>query len=277
MRVACVQSNVAFSNPTVNAEAAIRKLETLKTDGVELAIFPEAFLTGYCVECLEDAAGIAIEKDDVSLGMIRNASDGMGITVVVGFAEVSGSKIYNTAALFEPGEVPRYYRKSHLPELGLDKFVQRGDELQVFDCKFGKLGILICFDLRLPEPTRVLALQGADIIVLPTNWPEGAEVSAEHMAIARSAENRVFFATCDRVGEENGFRFIGLSKIVAPNGQVLAAAGMDEEIITADVDLSQARIKRNAVIPGKYETTVFECRRPEMYEALLEESRVPVA
>lgn len=274
MRVACVQANVTFNDPKANAEAAIRRLEALKSEGVDLAIFPEAYLTGYCVECMEDATGIAVTRDDLSLGMIQDAAHGLGITVVIGFAEVSGGKVYNTAALFEPGEAPRYYRKSHLPELGLDKFVTHGDELEVFDCKFGKLGILICFDLRLPEPTRVLALKGADIIVLPTNWPEGAEVSAEHMAIARSAENRVFFATCDRVGEENGFRFIGLSKIVAPNGKVLAAAGREEEVIVADVDLSQARIKRNAVIPGKYETTVFESRRPEMYDELVAGGKV---
>jgi predicted amidohydrolase len=190
------------------------------------------------------------------------------VSAVVGFVEADGERIYNTAALLEPGVSPRFYRKSHLPELGVDKFVDRGDALDVFDTRHGRVGIHICYDLRFPEPSRVLTLDGAEIIVLPTNWPEGAEASAEHVAIARAAENRVFMVTCNRVGEENGFRFIGRSKIVGPAGDVLAAAGSGSEVLIADIDPSQARIKRNVRIPGRYETEVIESRRPELYGAI---------
>ena len=183
--------------------------------------------------------------------MIREGVDETGsLPLVVGFAENANGTLHNAAALFEPGVAARYYRRSHLPDLGYDKFVQAGHELGVFDTRVGKIGLLICFDLRIPEAARVLALQGAELIVLPTNWPEGAEISAEHVAIARAAENRVFVATCDRVGEEHGFRFIGRSKIIHPTGLVLAAAGADEETIVADVDLAEARQKRSIGIPG---------------------------
>ena len=121
-----------------------------------------------------------------------------------------------------------------------------------------------------PEPTRVLSLKGAELILLPTNWPEGAEISADYNAVVRAAENRVFFATCDRVGEENGFSFIGKSKIVAPNGKILAAAGAIEETIVADIDLSQARQKRAVIRPGEYEFEALASRRPELYGALAE-------
>jgi 5-aminopentanamidase len=113
--------------------------------------------------------------------------------------------------------------------------------------------------------------------VLPTNWPEGAEVSAEHISIARAAENRVFLATCDRVGSENGFNFIGRSKIIHPSGRVLAAAGVDEETLIADVDLSEARQKRTVGIPGKYETEAFQSRRPDLYGTIVEPVRAPAA
>ena len=267
MRVACVQSNVAFGNVAANIATAVRHLEDLKSRGVELALFPEAFLTGYCVESAEEARKIATNQR--ALFPLREASDRLGISLIVGFAELAGDVVFNSAALIEPGVDPYIYRKAHLPDLGLDKFVNPGDDLPVFDTALGRVSVLICFDLRIPEASRVVALKGAELIALPTNWPEGAETSAEHVAIARAAENRVFVATCNRVGEENGFRFIGRSKIVGPAGNLLAIAGTEEEIIVADIDLAEARIKRNVMIPGKYETAVFDSRRPELYNEIV--------
>jgi 5-aminopentanamidase len=266
MRIACAQLDVAFGDTARNIDVAISKLAELKQQGVDLVLFPEAFLTGYCVDSISEAQRIAIHPRQ--LMPITEACDRLSICAVVGFAEREGGEVYNAAALFEPGERPRIYRKTHLPELGLDKFVGHGNELDVFDTALGRIGILICFDMRLPEAARVLTLRGAELIVLPTNWPEGAETSAEHVAITRAAENRVFFATCNRVGTENGFRFIGRSKIIGPTGAVLASAGDTEDCIVADLDLKEARIKRNVMIPGKYETDVIGSRRPELYHEL---------
>jgi 5-aminopentanamidase len=266
MRLACAQLDVAFDDAAKNIDRAIQALMELARQDVDLVVFPEAFLTGYCVDSHSEAQRIAIEMD--RLDPLAIACERLAISCVVGFAERSGVAIYNAAALLEPGRPPRIYRKTHLPELGLDKFVNKGGELSVFDTSFGRVGVLICFDLRMPEASRVLALRGAELIVLPTNWPEGAETSAEHVAITRAAENRVFIATCNRVGTENSFRFIGRSKIIAPSGAVVASAGDKEEFIVADLDLSEARIKRNVMIPGKYETDVMGSRRPELYHEI---------
>jgi len=268
MRLACVQSNVEFGNPRANAARAIERLRALKAAGVDLAVFPEAYLTGYCVSSTSEACEIAISSQSEALLSLRAACDEIDILAVVGYAESEGEKLYNAAVLLEPNSAPRTYRKTHLPELGLDKFVLAGEALPVFETRLGKIGILICFDLRPPEAARVLALAGAELIVLPTNWPLGAEVSAAHIAISRAAENRVFVATCNRVGDEHGFTFIGQSKIVDVTGKVLAAAGSIEETIIADIDLSAARQKRTIAIPGKYETEVFASRNPGLYESL---------
>ena len=258
--------DVAFGQFEENTRRVIDHLERLKAEGVDLAVFPEAALTGYCVDCLEDAQKIAISGDYLEL--IDDACRRLDIVAVVGFAEDRGGNVFNTAALFEPGQKPRTYRKTHLPELGLDKFVTAGDALPVFDTRLGRIGILICFDMRPPEATRVMALAGADLVVLPTNWPVGAETSAEHFSIVRAAENRIFVATCNRVGDEHGFHFFGRSKIVHPTGRVLAAAGNDAETIMADVDFADARQKRTVNIPGKYEIDVIGSRRPELYGTL---------
>jgi predicted amidohydrolase len=258
--------DVSIGESEANIARIIERLESAKAAGADLVVFPEASVTGYCVSSSESAVAIGVSVTD--LKPIREAIERLDLLAVVGFAETDGKTVWNSAVLFEPGLAPRVYRKTHLPFLGLDKFVEAGDLLEVFDTRIGKIGVIICFDLRLPEPARILALRGAEIIVLPTNWPEGGEISANHIAVARAAESRVFLATCDRVGVENGFRFIGLSKIIGPDGAVLAAAGVGEETIIADLDLSQAREKRRVVIPGEYETDAVGSRRPGLYEGL---------
>lgn len=258
-------------------------LSELKEQGVDLAIFPEAYLTGYCVNTEAEAQEIAIRavtdnnnevtKADPSLLTIHEASEKLDIGCIVGFAGNNGMDLYNGAILFEPGLAPRRYIKTHLPYLGYDRFAMSGDHLDVFTTKWGKIGILICFDQRPPEAARTLALKGADLIVLPTNWPIGAEVSAEHMSIARAAENKVFMATCNRVGVENGTTFIGKSKIIHCSGKVLASAGDGEETLIADIEVEESRQKRIINIPGEYEMEVFKSRKPALYTIITETSQ----
>ncbi|MBI5705731.1 MAG: carbon-nitrogen hydrolase family protein [Armatimonadetes bacterium] len=281
MRIACVQADVVFGDPAANSQRALAELERLHRQGVHLAVFPEAFLTGYCVSTPEAARRISIpvRADDghkvteapESVTSLHRRCTELGIHAIVGFAGIEDGRIYNGAVLIVPGGPMYRYIKTHLPDLGLDKFVRRGDSLPVFETELGKIGVLICFDQRQPEAARTLALKGAELIVLPTNWPQGAENSANIMTIARAAENRVFYAACNRVGTENGFTFIGCSKIIAPSGKVLACAGDGEETIVADIDLAEARNKRAVVRPGEYEWTVFESRRPELYGELVKE------
>ena len=263
MKIACVQCDVQIGETERNVAAIERTLSATEAD---LVVYPECSLTGYAVASHDAAREIAIPRDHLALHHLQDAATRAGKLVVVGFAEEKGEALYNTATLLGLAAGPEFYRKTHLPELGYDRFVVPGDDLPVFGTPLGRIGILVCFDLRAPEAARELALQGADIILLPTNWPEGAEISAEVLAVARAVENKVWLASCNRVGEEGGFRFIGRSKIVAPNGEVIASAGKDAETIAADIDLALARDKRNRTIPGVYETTVFSSRRPELYK-----------
>lgn len=269
MKVASIQFNVVFGDPQANAARAVVEVERLAGEGVELIVLPECFLTGYCVDSAAEANRIAIRRDDLALELVHSASQRTGAVVVLGFAEEDGAHLYNSVALLEAGEEPRFYRKTHLPYLGYDRFATAGDELPLFDTKLGRIGILICFDQRFPEPCRVLALDGADVVLIPTNWPVGAEVSADVMCITRAAENRVWVVTANRVGRENGFEFIGRSKIISPTGTVVSYAGGDEAVLVAEIDLAEARQKRTITIPGKYETEVFKPRRPDLYGKVL--------
>lgn len=258
MRLALVQTDVHLGNPYGMRVSLLNDVGHLKDKGVDLVVFPECSITGYSARDADEVRSLAIEPsflDDF-------ADEGVGI--LVGALQREGDVVYNVATLFLPDGSRHEYRKTHLPFMGADRFCAPGDRLEPVDTPWGRIGVLVCFDLRFPEPARTLALKGADLILVPTNWPQGAEISADHIALARAAENRVFVATCNRVGEERGFRFIGRSKIVAIDGGVIEAAEGDETILSADIDLSLARDKRRIVIPGEYETDAF-ARRPELY------------
>lgn len=264
--------DVKYGDRDHNVGRVIESLHQLAEQGVEIAVFPECCLAGYCVETESELPDVGIGRDSSHVQKIQTAVDETGVLAVFGFTEVLDGIYFNTAALLQPGLPGNFYRKTHLPELGYDRFVQAGCEFPVFETKFGKVGLLICFDIRFPEATRILALRGADALLLPTNWPTGADISADLIALARAAENKIFVITCNRVGVERGFRFIGKSKLISPMGQVIAAAGDDEETLIADLDFVQSRNKRNVTVPGKHETTIFDSRRPDLYGPILSQT-----
>ena len=100
-----------------------------------------------------------------------------------------------------------------------------------------RVGMNICYDGSFPESSRVLALMGADLILLPTNWPTKALCTAQYLAAARALENRVFYMAVNRVGDEAGFHFIGQSRIHDCTGDLLAVCEHDRPaILAADID-----------------------------------------
>lgn len=116
-----------------------------------------------------------------------------------------------------------------------------------------------------------MALDGAELLVLPTNFPPGAECLCDKVLPARAMENCVYVAAANRVGVERGFKFIGGSKICGPDGELLAHAAHDNEaIVFAEIDLHRARSKRRVRVPGKHEINRFADRRPEMYGRLID-------
>ena len=117
----------------------------------------------------------------------------------------------------------------------------------------------------------MLSLLGADLIVLPTNWPPTSGLTADVIPQARALENHVYFMAVNRIGTERGFEFIGKSSICDPRGGVVAAARhRDEEILFAEIDPAFARQKHLVNIPGKHEVHRFRDRRPDLYGPLVD-------
>jgi predicted amidohydrolase len=189
--------------------------------------------------------------------------------------EADGERVFNACVLVGPDGVVATYRKVHLPFLGVDRFTTPGDQpFAVHEAAGMRIGMNICYDGGFPEPARVLTLLGADLVVLPTNWPPGAECMAGCVVNARAMENNIFYAACDRVGDERGFHFIGQSKIAGPSGQVLAEAAHDREaILYADVNVAVARQKKIVRRAKLHEIDRIRDRRPEFYGPIVEPKR----
>lgn len=273
LKIAAVQMDVTLGDKPGNLDRITAALEETSRHGAQLTIFPECSVTGYCFDSLEEALPFAESVPGPSCEQIAAACARLDGHAIVGFLEVDGDRLFNACALIGPQGVIGSYRKIHLPFLGIDRFTTPGDRpFAVHQMGEARIGMNICYDSAFPEAARCLALDGADLIALPTNFPPGAECMAEHVVNTRAMENKVFYACVNRVGVEREFPFIGHSKICDTTGRIMAAAPhADEAILYADLDLDQARMKRIVRVPEKHIIDRFFDRRPEMYGRIVEE------
>jgi 5-aminopentanamidase len=271
-RVAAVQMDVAIGRVADNLAAILGHLVRASRDGARLVVFPECALTGYGFEDRDEALAFAEPLPGPSVRAVEEACRAHDVHAVFGLLERDGDRFFNACALVGPGGLVGSYRKVHLPFLGVDRFVDPGDRhFAVHEAGRARVGMHICYDGSFPETGRVLTLLGADVLVLPTNWPTHSECAAEHMVACRAMENVVYAMAVNRVGEERGFRYIGRSSIADPSGAILAGAGPDaEQVLFADVDPARARRKHLVRVPGKHEIDRIADRRPGFYAKLAE-------
>lgn len=272
LRVAGVQMDCLFMDKAANERRMLDTLAELASEGVGLVVFPECSLTGYCFESLDEALPSAESIPGPSSEAFRSVCQKHNVHVVYGLLERDADRVFNACVLVGPGGVVGAYRKIHLPYLGVDRFTTPGDRpFAVHQAGDARIGMNICYDGAFPESSRIMALDGADLIALPTNWPPGAECTAQHVMRTRAMENAIYYVAVNRVGTERGFRFIGQSSISAPDGSVLARADHDREaVLRADIDVEWARRKRIVRVPDKHIIDRIADRRPEMYGRLLQ-------
>lgn len=271
-KLAAAQMAPVIGQPEQNLAALAAGIRAAAQAGARLVVFPEAAVTGYCFDSLAEALPSGEPVPGRSVDALTPLCRQHDIFAVYGTLEREGDRLFNTAVLLGPDGLIGKYRKTHLPYLGVDRFTTPGEgPLEVFDLGWVRLGMLICYDGGFPEPTRCLALAGADLVVLPTNWPSGAECIAGCVSNARAVENTIYFAAVNRVGTEAGFRFIGGSRICDPLGKTLAACDADQaSLLLADIDPELARRKLLIRVPGKSVIDRLADRRPELYGRIVE-------
>jgi 5-aminopentanamidase len=270
VKIAGVQMDPRIMRNNENLDNILRNIRTAARQGAGLIVFPECALTGYVFISREEAVPFMETIPGACTEKLAACCRELGVYSVIGLLEKDNDKCFNAAVLVGPEGLVGSYRKIHLPFLGIDRFLNPGDgPFTVYKTPVGNIGLHICYDCTFPESARVMMLQGADILALPTNWPEGREKVARHVVITRAFENRVHLVAVDRVGAERGTRFIGLSKIVNAWGDTLAEASSDrEEIIYGEVKLEDARQKHMVIKAGEFETDLLNDRRPALYNTI---------
>ena len=272
--VACIQMEPIVGNNTRNVRRSVELIEQEADGGATLVVLPELANSGYVFETREEAFDLAESiPDGPSCEAWAKVAAKRGIWLVAGISERESDTLYNSAVLIGPDGHVGTFRKVHLwNEENL--FFEPGNlGFPVFHTPIGRIGILICYDAWFPESFRLCALQGADIVCMPTNWvpipgqdPE-REAMANILVMGASHSNSIFVAAADRVGTERGQPFIGQSLITSYTGWPEAgpASAMEEEILYAELNFADARRKRN----WNDFNQVLRDRRSDLYDEML--------
>jgi predicted amidohydrolase len=268
MRIALFQGPEGPGDVAANLEALDARAAEAGRRGAQLLICPEMFLSGYNIGA-EAAARLSEPADGPSVARACALARRHGVALLFGYPERGPSGVvYNAARLIgADGRPLANYRKRHL--FGdLDRRMFRADDGQLSVVPLGELrvGILICYDVEFPESVRMLALQGVDLVAVPTALMTPFEVAARLLVPARAVENQVFVAYANRCGREGELTYCGLSCVTGPDGADLARAGTGEGLLVADLDLDHLRASR-----AQYPYLVD--RRPELYAPLCAVSR----
>lgn len=277
VQFAAEQAILKESKKESNVQKIIQYIKQLGAS-YDLLVFPELATTGYIstrgylpqskiqfwklAENTEDSGILRHIQEEVNKG---------NCSCIFGFPEKTRIKyeIFNSAALMEPGQPIRIYRKIHIPIEEMHYFTP-GSRTQVFDTKVGKVGIAICYDYIFPEIIRVLGIKGAEIIVVILCFPDigNLKLMGEHITIARALENQVHLVFCNSTGKVGGTKheltLCGESKIVNSLGEIISRAPTNQECVIKGIVTERQLEQGAAVLP------VFKDRQIHAYKSLVE-------
>ena len=253
MKIVCLQMDTPLGKTEENFRTAGRLVRTAPKGDV--LVLPEMWNTGFFprdgLEVLCDRDG---EETKRRIGALAREK---GVNIVAGsVANLRGGKIYNTAYVFDrAGNCVASYDKTHLfsPSGEQERFTA-GDTVCRFALDNVECALIICYDLRFPELTRKLALSGAQVLFVPSQWGKARLGHLHALLTGRAIENQMFVVNCNSAAFDCG----GESTVLSPWGETLAQAGGGEELLTADCDLDAVAAARGAI-------PVFRDRRQELY------------
>ena len=271
MRIAVAQLDLAPGALDANRR---RTVEAIREARADLVVLPELASSGYGLLTREEVAAAAEPIPGPTTEAWRSES-----IVVGGICERDGDAIYNSVAVVGPDGLLARYRKLHLFDLERELYTPGDEGLPVVDTPFGRLGVLVCYDLRFVEALRILALQGADVVAVPTAWVGGFDrdrpadgiIDQVRAAAVQANLNGVFVAAASRVGDDGDLHYLGSSCVVDPYGRFVLEPRDDrqETIEVVEVDPEEAR---RAKIRGP-RIRPLDDRRTDVYDEWLGYSR----
>ena len=260
MKVSCLQMKMELGNPSENFLHAKQMIRRAVKEHPDVLVLPETWNTGFFPK-----TGLA-ELSSHDLAEVKEHIGGLameyGVNIVAGsVSNLRGGKIFNTAAVFDrKGACIAEYDKTHLfTPMGEDGFYTRGDHLCVFSLDGIKCGVIICYDLRFPELTRRLSLDGIEMLFVVSQWPRERIAHLRCLTAARAIENQIFVVNCNSCSAADSTVYGGTSAVIDPLGRTLALAEETEEILSAECDMNLAEKIRDSI-------PVFRDRHPGLYE-----------
>jgi len=257
LKISLCQMDIQLGAPEENLHRVERWVASAARGGSGILLLPELWSTGY------DLANASTLADPLGSGIfseISRLARTHGICIGGSTLEKSEGRVFNTFTIYGPdGSLQGCYRKVHLFRLmAEDTWLQPGDQLTIAETASTKAGMSICYDLRFPEIFRFYAANGAQVFLIPAEWPAPRIEHWRVLLRARAIENQVFVAAVNRVGKTNSNMFAGCSAVISPWGEVIVEGGSDESLLTAEIDLDEiTRARQKINIQGD--------RRPDVY------------
>ncbi|MCP3804684.1 carbon-nitrogen hydrolase family protein [Allokutzneria sp. A3M-2-11 16] len=259
MRIACWQATARRTDVPAALRALRARAGEAAEAGASLLVTPEMSLTGYHIGARR-LRQLAEPADGPMCQAVSEIASANGIAIVHGWPELSGGGVYNSARLVDSsGEESATYRKAHLfGDIDRNAFSPGDTGLVRAELGGVPVGIIICYDVEFPESVRAHAVAGTRLLLVPTALMSPWDFVAETLVPARAFESQLFLAYTNWVGSERELSYCGLTRVVGPDGRVVAGRRDGEGLVLADLDLS-------LVDRARAETTYLADRRPELY------------
>jgi predicted amidohydrolase len=261
MKISLGQINIISGQLEVNINKVLDFIAQASKTGSDLIVFPEMCDTGYDMPMILKKAS---SWDEGMVPKLREAAVKYNINIVAGVSKRNGNGVYNgVVTINRTGDIIHEYFKTHLitAEPMLEhNYLKPGDKLGSVEIEGIKMGIITCYEIRFPEISRTLALNGAKVILILAAWPLVRLPHWQNLAIARAIENQIFIAGASRIGNDTGVQFAGSSMIIGPYGNLLSSGTeIHESLVTSDIDIKMIDTVRNQI-------KVYQDRRPELYK-----------
>lgn len=268
MKTALISMRPKIADKKSNIQKMEKHITKTKAD---MYVFGELSLTGYPIK--DEIRNLAENINGPSIKQLKKIAEKNKCYLVFGMPLKDGKVeglIYNSAVMIHPNGKVDTYNKWFLPTFGPFEekiFFDEGENINIFKTKFGKIGIIVCYDLFFPELCKAYALQGADIIICLSATPSVNRKYFETLIPARAIENTVFMIYVNIVGTQEDLVFWGGSQVYDPLGNlVVKAPYFKESIVTCDLDFKSIKIARA-------NRPVIRDIRPQIYDDLYEYSR----
>lgn len=250
------------TNKETNLEKAIKAIKEAKKEEADLILFPEMYMFYTSINGIVPKE-VAEPLNGEFVKRLSEAAKEHKIYVVCGVHELDNiaNSVYNSVVTInKSGELISSYRKTHLCDSWnvneSDLFKAGKKPFEIIETEFGKIGILICYELRFPEISRYLTNENIDILLVPAAWYSGGykEEHWIHLVKARAIENTIFVCAVNQAQEP----FCGRSTIIDPMGVMLSSAGKEEQLISGKIDVEYIKKVRevnpclNNIVDGIY-------------------------